>query len=56
MSKMNPIYSAAPNDPKRHHNNNRCTEANNIETKNIRQGTGGFPLCHHCSTLNAEGK
>jgi hypothetical protein len=53
---MNPIHSIAPNDPKRYHNNDHCTEANNIETKNIRQGTGGYPLCDHCSRLNATGR
>lgn len=39
-----------------HHNNNKCTEANNIERENLRSGTGGKPLCQHCSRLNSEGK
>ena len=59
MSRMNPIYSINPNlaeHRKRYHNNNLCTEANNIEPKYVRQGTGGHPLCNHCSTLNAEGR
>jgi len=39
-----------------HHNNSRCTEGNNIEKENLRQGTGGKPLCQHCAQLNREGK
>lgn len=39
-----------------HHNNTACTEGNNIEPRNRRSGTGGKPLCHHCATLNAQGR
>lgn len=39
-----------------HNNNNKCTEGNNIERKNLAQGTGGKPLCSHCAKLNSEGK
>lgn len=39
-----------------HHDNNQCTERNNIERENLRQGTGGKPLCQHCARLNAQGK
>jgi hypothetical protein len=39
-----------------HHNNSACTEGNNIEPRNRRDGTGGKPLCHHCATLNAQGR
>jgi hypothetical protein len=35
-----------------YHNNNRCTEGNNIESHNRRAGTGGKRLCHHCAILN----
>jgi hypothetical protein len=35
-----------------HHNNNKCTEGNNIEKENLRSGTGGKPLCKHCSNLS----
>ncbi|MEV8373993.1 hypothetical protein AB0P21_14730 [Kribbella sp. NPDC056861] len=35
-----------------HHNNNRCTEGNNIETRNKRDGTGNKPLCQHCRSLS----
>lgn len=39
-----------------YHNNNRCTERNNIERANLRQGTGGNRLCETCKRLNREGK
>jgi hypothetical protein len=39
-----------------HHNNTRCTEGNNIEREYLRSGTGGKPLCHHCATLNTQGR
>ena len=39
-----------------HHDNNKCTEGNNIESYNRKEGTGGLPLCYHCKSLNAEGK
>lgn len=35
-----------------YHNNNRCTERNNIESENLRQGTGGKTLCKKCERLN----
>ncbi|WP_168732791.1 hypothetical protein [Flavobacterium supellecticarium] len=34
-----------------HHNNTSCTEGNNIEKENRREGTGGKPLCKHCERL-----
>lgn len=39
-----------------HHNNTNCNTGNNIETENIRQGTGGKPLCQECERLRREGK
>jgi hypothetical protein len=39
-----------------HHNNTSCTEGNNIEPENRRNGTGGKPLCDHCADLNRRGK
>jgi len=39
-----------------HHDNDQCTERNNIEAENLRQGTGGKPLCDRCATLDREGK
>lgn len=29
-----------------HHNNDKCTEGNNIERENKRQGTGGNPYAN----------
>jgi len=53
MTKVNPTHSI---DSDVYHNNNKCTERNNIEPKNLRQGTGGKRLCSHCKRLNSEGK
>lgn len=36
-----------------HHNNTDCNTGNNIEKENLRQGTGGKPLCKECSDLAA---
>lgn len=52
MAKVAPFYSVKPYAPHVHHNNNRCTEGNNIETSNKRAGTGGRPLCQHCARLS----
>ena len=50
MARISPIHSAKPST-RVHHNDNRCTEANNIERINLRHGTGGHPLCDHCRRL-----
>lgn len=39
-----------------HHNNTKCTKGNNIESENLRQGTGGKPLCEECEGLNKDRK
>lgn len=39
-----------------HHNNRKCTTGNNIETLNLRQGTGGKRLCKDCADLNRKKK
>ena len=54
--KVAPIHSVKPFAPHKYHDNDRCTERNNIERENVRQGTGGRPLCDHCERLNREGK
>ncbi|MEU4192762.1 hypothetical protein AB0E69_12745 [Kribbella sp. NPDC026611] len=46
--KVNPFHSILASV---HHNNNKCTEGNNIEDRNKRSGTGGKPLCQHCRNL-----
>lgn len=39
-----------------HHNNTACTEGNNIEKENRREGTGNKRLCERCAELNRQGK
>ena len=53
MPKKSPWHSVK--QPK-HHNNTNCNTGNNIETENLRQGTGGKPLCEECKRLNDAGK
>ena len=50
MSKVVPFHSKLP-DTEVHHNNDKCTEGNNIERENRKSGTGGLPLCSHCARL-----
>ena len=35
-----------------HHDNTDCNTGNNIEKENLRQGTGGKPLCDECKRLD----
>jgi len=49
-------HSIKPNAPRVYHNNSRCAELNNIQAEDRRQGTGGRPVCLHCSSLNSQGK
>lgn len=55
MTKVSPFHSKKPGT-KVHHNNNKCTEGNNIESYNKVSGTGGLPLCERCKELNTQGK
>lgn len=55
MSRVNPTYSVERGRD-RYHNSDKCTERNNIESQNVRQGTGGRQLCDHCARLNATGQ
>ncbi|HMJ75791.1 MAG TPA: hypothetical protein VK507_07455 [Iamia sp.] len=50
MAKVNPFHSKLPGTTK-YHDNNSCTEGNNIETKNRVSGKGGLAQCDHCSRL-----
>lgn len=34
-----------------YHDNNKCTEGNNIEARNRKAGTGGHKKCSHCARL-----
>ena len=53
MPKTNPWHSVKQDV---YHNNTECTEGNNIEPENRREGDGGKRLCDHCKSLNAQGK
>lgn len=37
-----------------YHNNDQCTEGNNIEIRNLQKGTGNKRLCSRCAELNNE--
>jgi hypothetical protein len=39
-----------------YHNNSRCSTGNTIDPKQLRQGTGGRPLCLECDRLNRAGQ
>lgn len=54
MPKKDPWYSAKTLDV--YHNNTECNTGNNIETENVRSGTGGLPQCSECAENNAAGK
>lgn len=53
--KLAPWHSKRPGETV-HHDNNKCTEGNNIEKHYLASGTGGRPLCKHCQKLDSEGK
>jgi hypothetical protein len=46
-------HSAKP-ETKVYHNHTGCTEGNNIEAYNVREGTGSKRLCEHCQRLTQE--
>lgn len=50
MAKVSPFHSKRPGT-NRHHNNDRCTEGNNIASYNRVSGTGCHPLCERCRDL-----
>jgi len=54
MSQVNPFHSTRQGENV-YHNNNRCTEGNNIERYYYAPGTGGLRLCSRCADLNARG-
>lgn len=56
MPKKSPWYSIKSTDPPVHHDNTNCNTGNNIERENLRQGTGGKPLCAECARLDKAGK
>lgn len=50
MAKVPPFHSKLPGTQV-YHDNNQCTEGNNIEHRNRVPGTGGLPKCDHCKRL-----
>ncbi|MGR3464256.1 hypothetical protein [Limimaricola sp.] len=51
MAKVAPFHSTKPGTSV-YHDNNQCTEGNNIERSNRASGTGGHPKCSHCKRLS----
>lgn len=51
MAKVAPIHSKLETDRKVYHDDDKCTERNNIEDRNKVSGTGGRPKCDHCERL-----
>lgn len=54
--KVAPFHSVKPNTPNVYHDNNACTEGNNIEPENKRAGTANRPRCKRCDELASQGK
>ncbi|MBI5310750.1 MAG: hypothetical protein HZB14_06975 [Actinobacteria bacterium] len=54
MSTTDPWFSDEPGIEV-YHNNDECSEGNNIETENLQPGTGGKRLCSKCAELNDRG-
>lgn len=50
MAKVSAFHSTRTGET-RHHNNDACTEGNNIEKRYRASGTGGLPLCSRCASL-----
>ncbi|HMG01590.1 MAG TPA: hypothetical protein VK596_00570 [Edaphobacter sp.] len=56
MARIQPWHSTRPGETK-YHDNNACTEGNNIEAYYFKWGTGlGRILCSHCQRLDAAGR
>jgi hypothetical protein len=51
MAKVPAWHSSRESDKKVYHDNDECTEGNNIETRYRQSGTGGRPRCQHCDRL-----
>jgi hypothetical protein len=51
MAKVPPFHSKKTGDPEVYHDNDRCTEGNNIEKENRVLGTGGRRRCKRCTEL-----
>jgi hypothetical protein len=51
-----PWHSTRVYDRNVYHDNDKCTEGNNIERQYRREGTGNRPKCEHCARLDAQGR
>ncbi len=51
MAKVPAFHSKKETARKVYHDNDRCTEGNNIESYNRVPGTAGRPKCEHCARL-----
>ena len=52
MAKVPPFHSSLPQHRNVYHDDNQCTEGNNIEPRYRRPGTDGRPKCEHCKRLS----
>jgi hypothetical protein len=52
MAKVSPFHSKKTSDRNVYHDNDKCTEGNNIERANKVPGTGNRPKCEHCQRLS----
>ncbi len=50
-----PWHSTRPGEAV-YHDNDKCTEGNNIEDRYYEEGADNRPKCDHCARLDAEGK
>jgi len=50
--KTSPWHSIKQTDRPVYHDDTACTEGNNIEPQNRRDGTGGRRKCDRCKELN----
>ena len=53
--KVDPFYSNLPGTEV-YHDNDECTEGDNIQPENRTSGTGGLRLCDRCRELNEQGR
>lgn len=51
MAKVPPFHSIKPYSKNVYHDNDMCTEGNNIERQYRAYGTAGRARCEHCSRL-----
>jgi hypothetical protein len=52
MAKVPAFHSSRESDRKVYHDNDKCTEGNNIEPRNRTAGTDNRPRCEHCQRLS----